>query len=211
MTLCFLSTPATSAPTATIGPAATRLQRHCPPSCHKWYHHWDGPSWSVRLLAAPRSVGPAVFQGSPPTHTNSWSLLECAAPGRSSQCGTCGFPGLTANPHQLLVPPGVCGSWPLLAVWNLRFSRAHRQPTPTCSYQNAKAVWTNRRKCMSECASQPHTQGAHEHMWRVVNRLAKRPLQVHQHRLPPELVTPFISVLPENTLLLFFRASKEEV
>ena len=27
-----------------------------------------GPSWSVRLLAAPRSLGPAVFLGSPPTH-----------------------------------------------------------------------------------------------------------------------------------------------
>ena len=58
-----------------------------------------GPSWSVRLLAAPRSMGPAVFPGSPPTH----------------------------NTH--LVPPGVCGFWSLLAVWDPRFSRAHRQPT----------------------------------------------------------------------------------
>ena len=49
-------------------------------------HH--SPSWSVRHLAAPRSVGPAVFLGSPPTH----------------------------DTH--LVPPGVCGSWPLLAVWD---------------------------------------------------------------------------------------------
>ena len=32
-----------------------------------------------------------------------------------------------ANTH--LVPPGVCGSWPLLAVWDPRFSWAHRQPT----------------------------------------------------------------------------------
>ena len=29
----------------------------------------SGPSWSVRLLAAPRSMGPAVFLGSPPTHS----------------------------------------------------------------------------------------------------------------------------------------------
>ena len=33
----------------------------------------------------------------------------------------------THNTH--LVPPGVCGSWPLLAVWDPRFSWAHRQPT----------------------------------------------------------------------------------
>ena len=30
--------------------------------------HTCGPSWSVRLPATPRSVGPAVFLGSPPTH-----------------------------------------------------------------------------------------------------------------------------------------------
>ena len=81
-----------------------------------------GPSRSVRLLAAPRSVGPAVSRAhrQPTTHIWSllvcaapgrssqcgsqptvhiWSLLECAAPGRSSQCGTRGFPGLTANPQ----------------------------------------------------------------------------------------------------------------
>ena len=31
------------------------------------------------------------------------------------------FPGLTANRNTLLVPPGVCGSWPLLAVRDPRF------------------------------------------------------------------------------------------
>ena len=56
-----------------------------------------------------------------------WSLLECAAPGRSSQCGTRGFPGLTANPQHirgpswsvrlldcnaLRFPPAVCGTLP---------------------------------------------------------------------------------------------------
>ena len=30
--------------------------------------------------------------------THAWSLLECAAPGRSSQCGTRGFPGPTCQP-----------------------------------------------------------------------------------------------------------------
>ena len=58
--------------------------------------HTFGPSWSVRLLAAPRSMGPAVFLGSPPTHNTP------------------------------LVPPGVCGAWPLLAVWDPRFSCVHR-------------------------------------------------------------------------------------
>ena len=48
-------------------------------------HNKDGPSWSVRLLAAPRSVGPTVV-GSDNT----------------------------------LVPLGVCGTWPLLAVWDPR-------------------------------------------------------------------------------------------
>ena len=61
--------------------------------------HTFGPSWSVRRMAAPRSMGPAVFLGSPPTRNTP------------------------------LVPPGVCGAWPLLAVWDPRFSWAHRQPT----------------------------------------------------------------------------------
>ena len=62
-------------------------------------------------MAAPRSVGPAVFLGSPPTLNTlgpSWSVRRH---GRSSQCGTRGFPGLTANPqHTFLVPPGVYGA-----------------------------------------------------------------------------------------------------
>ena len=71
-----------------------------PPGSPPTHKYTFGPSWSVRLLAAPRSVGPAVFPRAhrqPSTHL--WSLLECAAHGRSSQCGTRGFPGLTANPH----------------------------------------------------------------------------------------------------------------
>ena len=87
--------------------------------------HMLGPSWSVRLLAAPRSVGPAVFLGSPPTHNTCW------------------------------VPPGVCGSWPLLAVWDPRFSWVHRQPTQLALIEMQTAVWTNRRKCVSATARQP--------------------------------------------------------
>ena len=46
--------------------------------------HMFGPSWSVRHLAAPRSMGPAVFLGSPrnPQHTfgSSWSVRLLTAP-----------------------------------------------------------------------------------------------------------------------------------
>ena len=51
------------------------------------------------FMAFPHSVGPAVFLGSP----------------------------LTLN--TLLVPPGVYGAMPFLAVWDPRFSWAHRQPS----------------------------------------------------------------------------------
>ena len=78
-----------------------------------------GPSWSVRLLAAPHSVGPAVFLGSPPTLNAIWSLLECAAPGRSSQCGTRGFLGFTANPQHIFGPS-----------WSVRLLAAPRSVGP---------------------------------------------------------------------------------
>ena len=99
--------------------------------------HVVGPSWSVRRLAAPHSVGPAIFLGSPPTLNTPSVLLECAAHGRSSQCGTRGFvfsPGSPPTLNTPLVPPGVCGAWPLLAVWDPRFPRAHRQPHTLKNY-----------------------------------------------------------------------------
>ena len=58
----------------------------------------------------------------------SQTLLECATPGRSSQCGSCnnlGFP----IPTTKMVHPGVCGTWPLLTVKDPRFSWVHRQPS----------------------------------------------------------------------------------
>ena len=42
--------------------------------------------------SSPASTGPGKY-------LNAWSLLESAAPGRSSQCGTRGFLGLTDNPQ----------------------------------------------------------------------------------------------------------------
>ena len=67
---------------------------------------------SLRLLAAPRNVGPAVFLDSPPT--------RCAS----------------------LVPPAACGSWPLLAMWDPRcFPRptANLQHTLGPSWSVSKA------------------------------------------------------------------------
>ena len=39
-------------------------------------------------MAAPRSVGPTVFLAYRQPSEHRWSLLECAANGCSSQCGT---------------------------------------------------------------------------------------------------------------------------
>ena len=62
-------------------------------------------------------------------------------PHRWSNCGTTGnhpapgewvgavFLGSPPTLNTSLVPPGVCSAGPLLAVWDPRFSRAHRQPT----------------------------------------------------------------------------------
>ena len=52
------------------------------------------PSWSVRLLATPRSGGPAVV-----------------------------------GSNNTLVPPGVCGAWPLLAVWDPWCRPKQRRPS----------------------------------------------------------------------------------
>ena len=63
--------------------------------------------------------------------THSWSLPECAAPGRSAQCGTHVFPGLTANPQHTLGPWSVR---PLAAPRNVgpAVSWADRQPATHC-------------------------------------------------------------------------------
>ena len=84
-------------------------------------------------MAAPRSVGPAVFLGSPPTH------------------------------NTLLVPPGVYGSWPLLAVWDPRFSRAHRQPST-----HFGPSWSVRRQGRSsQCGTRgfPGLTANPQHSW----------------------------------------------
>ena len=134
-----LAAPRSVGPVTGLGCPTNPQQRTDPPGvCGSWplLAVWDprfsrahrqptstfGPSWSVRHLAASRSMGPAVFLGSPLTHSTS------------------------------LVPPGVCGTWPLLAVWDPRFSWVHRQPTtpiylflthherPSCTVSSAKVA-----------------------------------------------------------------------
>ena len=51
-----------------------------------------------------------------------------------------------------LVPPGVCGAWPLLAVWDPRFSRAHRQPTIL--------IHLSQHSAKGSCRSYPWCQNA---------------------------------------------------
>ena len=46
--------------------------------------HTFGPSWSVRRMAAPRSMGPVVFLGSPPTHYTP-KLPQYSAKGKTTQ------------------------------------------------------------------------------------------------------------------------------
>ena len=89
-------------------------------------------------------MGPAVSPGSPPTH----------------------------NPH--LVPPGVCGTWPLLTVWDPRFSWAHREtrnihlvPPGVCGIWPLLAVWDPR---FAWAHSQPAT-----HIWSLLECAAAAP------------------------------------
>ena len=112
-------------------------------------------------MAAPRSVGPAVFLGSPPTLTLWVPPGVCGAMAAPRSVGPAVFLGSPPTLNKLLVPPGVYGamaaprsvgpavflgspptlntlgpSWSvrLLAappVWDPRFARAHRQPS-TC-------------------------------------------------------------------------------
>ena len=72
----------------------------------------------VRHLAAPRSMGPAVFSGSPPSHKYIWSLLECAR----------GFPGFTANPQHTPFPAAPRSVFP-------GFTHHER---PSCTESSAK-------------------------------------------------------------------------
>ena len=63
----------------------------------------------------------ACTKGSRPTKRegiSSSTLASCDSFGERGQP--------THNAHT--APPGVCGPWPLLAVWDPRFSQAHRSP-----------------------------------------------------------------------------------
>ena len=98
-------------PRRCAGVAYASAQAQCTPTTKRLPgltanpQHTLGPSWSMRLLPAPRSVGPAVFLGSPPIrnallfkkatlyfqqeHPPSTTSLRCRrSPGPSSQPAT---------------------------------------------------------------------------------------------------------------------------
>ena len=77
---------------------------------HRWYRRSVPNCGTTRNHPAPGGWVGAVFLGSPLTHN---------AP---------------------LVPPGVCSAWPLLAVWDLRFSRAH-PANPQHTFGPSWSVW----------------------------------------------------------------------
>ena len=87
-------------------------------------------------MAAPRSVGPAVFSWAhrqPSTHL--WSLLECAAHGRSSQYGPAVSPGLppTHIPHKLFTTQCErnCHTYPWCQNANTNISARAARPHKT--------------------------------------------------------------------------------
>ena len=104
------------------------------------------PSWSVRRLARDRtwvSYQPATKDGP------SWSVRLLAAP-RS------GGPAVVGS-NNTLVPPGVCGAWPLLAVWDTwchQNNVAHQfcRPVSFANVSSHHQYQTSRlQKCAQPC------------------------------------------------------------
>ena len=65
--------------------------------------------------------------GSPPTRTDSWSLPEFAALDHSSQCGICGFLGLTANSQHLVATRSLANTHGLTGGGNPESRRLGRE------------------------------------------------------------------------------------
>ena len=99
---------------------------------------WNGMTWIALsdglptemksqsgILAAPHSMGPAVSWA----HRQPHFLLECAAFGCLSQCGTSGVPGFTANPQYTRGPS-----------WSMRLSAARFSEGPAASWDYRQAV-----------------------------------------------------------------------
>ena len=84
-----------------------------------------GPSGSI-----PRSVQSKVAKERLKRNSTHYgSVLESAAPWPSLAAWDFGFLGSPPTRNVHLVPPGMFGSWPLLAVWDPRFYWAYLQPT----------------------------------------------------------------------------------
>ena len=130
-------------------PTASRCQH--PPMHNSWQIKWRGTKCcQVGTTRNRNHRTGALWMVSLRQHTlgPSW----CAAPGRSSQCWTRGFPGLTANPQHMLGPS-----------WSVRLLAAPHSvgpavflgspPThPTCSYRNANSC-LDQQKEVRECNS----------------------------------------------------------
>ena len=54
---------------------------------------------------------------------------RCSSVPRANLLGGSLFEICCSGPQHTLVPPAVCGSWPLLKVWDSRFPWVYRQPT----------------------------------------------------------------------------------
>ena len=130
------------------GKSRTRLDLSSPlPSnTSNWTN--NGPSWSVRLLAAPLSLGPR-------------------------------FPGLTANPTSTLVPPGVCGSWPLLVAWD---PQLHFRTRKHASWPGSRSQSQGLCHALNPGSGQPTL--APSRMRRSVSQADAKQLSCEQYRAP---------------------------
>ena len=131
--------------------------------------------------------------------------------GRSSQRGTRGFPGLTANPQHSWSLLECAAPWPLLAVWDPRFTRAHRQPQNLrdCTHnlkEKKKQKLENSTQLQQERAhtryneytlTRPRATNTHDVFLR-----ASSGAHAHLHEAFDLLVTPFI--LNSNPNVVFF-------
>ena len=105
-------------------------------------------------------MGPAVFLDAPPPPLHSWSLLECAAP------------------------------WPLLAVWDPRFSWAHRQPPLRQTHKNCTTKGLRTTQLPQESTHVQNKTQCITHVWRSH---LPRQAPTHTNSFPcASLVTPFI-------------------
>ena len=89
------------------------------------------------------------------------------------------FPGLTANPLCTKVPPGVCGSWPLLAVWD---SQVHFRARKHASWPDPRSQSQSLCHALNPSSGQPTL--APSWVRRNDSRADAKQLSYEQHRAP---------------------------